>query len=105
MSDLESKLVQQIKWAGLPEPTLQFRAVPGRKFRWDLAYPEKMLLVEVQGGIWNVGAHSSGVGINRDLEKANLATLLGYRCLLVTSNHIRSGQALAWIQEALGVKK
>ena len=103
MSDLESTLAQQITWAKLPAPVEQFRAIPGRRFRWDLAWPAQKLLVEVQGGIWTGGKHSTGVGVTRDCEKANLAALAGFRCLAVTSNHITSGKALRWIQEALGV--
>ena len=51
--------------------------------------------------IWVRGGHSTGTGITRDCEKLNLATLAGWRTLQVTKDHVKSGQALAWIQEAL----
>ena len=100
-SKLELTLAFQIRAAGLITPVVEFKAVPGRRYRWDFAWPEQKLLVEVQGGIWTKGGHSTGKGITRDAEKANLATLAGYRCITVTGDQIKSGQALRWIQAAL----
>lgn len=101
MSRLEETLFWQIRLAGLPLPEREFRALPDRWFRWDLAWPDRRLLLEVQGGVWKKGGHSSGAGINRDTEKGNLATLAGWRQLHVTVNQIRSGQALEWVTRAL----
>ena len=105
MSDLEDTLAFQLRLAGLPIPLREFKAIPSRRFKWDFAWlckpGEFGLLVEVQGGIWQKGGHSTGKGITRDAEKLNLATLAGYRSLIVTAEHIKSGQALKWIQQAL----
>ncbi len=104
ISDLERALAFQIRAKGLPKPMTEFQAIPGRKYRWDFAWPLpgwSALLVEVQGGIWKPGGHSTGKGITRDCEKANLAVLAGWRVLHVTREHIESGQALKWITEAL----
>jgi len=100
-SHLEETLLYQIRIAGLPTPTREFKAVIGRRFRWDFAFEHQKLLVEVQGGIWTKGKHSTGVGITRDAEKLNFATCAGWRCLCVTGDQIKSGQALRWIQKAL----
>jgi len=104
-SHLEQALAFQFRLAGLPIPIQEYKAIPGRRFRWDFAFlgkpGESVLLIEIQGGIWKPGGHSSGIGITRDCEKLNLATLAGYRCLAVTKEHIESGQALKWIQQAL----
>ena len=101
MSALEDLLFGQIKLCGLPEPIREHLAIPGRRFRFDFYWPEPKLLVEVQGGVWSKGGHTSGIGMNRDSEKMNLAVLLGFRCLSVTSNQIKSGKAVAWIKEAV----
>lgn len=100
---LEDALVQQIQLAKLPEPVREMEVVPGRKFRVDLAWPDQRVCVEVQGGIFakERSGHSTGAGIQRDAEKANLIVLAGWRLLKVTSNHIESGQALTWIEQAL----
>lgn len=101
MSKLEDTLFMQIKLAQLPMPVREFRAIKGRRFKWDFAWEEHRLLVEVQGGTFMPGksAHSSGVGVNRDCEKANLATLNGWRILSFDSKQVKSGQALRWLQE------
>ena len=101
MSHLEVMLDDQLCLAGITPEDTEFFAIPGRRFRWDFAWPSKKLLVEVQGAIWVKGGHSTGTGITRDAEKLNLATLAGWRTLIVTAEHIKDGKALAWIQEGL----
>lgn len=100
-SDLERALAFQIRAKGLQEPLWEFRAIPRRRYRFDAAWTHQRLLVEVQGGIWKPGGHSTGNGITRDCEKLNLAVLAGWRVLHVTAEHIKSGQAIRWIEEAL----
>lgn len=101
-SELESRLAIQILGARLPAPTEQHRFHPTGRWRFDLAWPEQMLAVEIQGGIYIGGRHSRANGYNGDCEKHNEAVLLGWRLLLVTTDHVSSGQALAWIERALG---
>lgn len=57
-------------------------AIPGRKFRFDFAWPAERVAVEIQGGTFAAGrsAHS-GASIRRDHEKHNLATLHGWRLI------------------------
>lgn len=101
MSHLEDTLWNQIHLAKLPVPEREYQAIPGRRFRWDFAWPTEQdgaLLVEVQGGTWNTGAHGRGSGISRDCEKLNLATLNGWKILQFTSDQIRDGKALACLQ-------
>ena len=102
-ANLENILAFQIRAAGLPTPKREFRAINGRRFRWDFAWIEHRLLLEVQGGTFSSGkmGHNSGLGLHRDMEKANLATLAGWRVLAVAERHIKTGKALQWIQEAL----
>ena len=107
MSGLEEVLAFHIKAKGLPVPDREYPAIPGRRFRFDFAWPCERLLVEVQGGTWGKGgkggpaAHSGGVAASRDCEKRNLAVLLGWRCLDVTTDQIRTGKAIRWIEQAL----
>lgn len=58
-----------------------------------------------EDGIWSVGAHSTGSGISRDMEKTILAQLEGWRVFPVSGEHIKSGKALSWIQQALHMGK
>ena len=102
MSHLEVMLDDQLCLAGITPEETEYQAIPGRKFRFDFAWPSKRVLVEVQGAVFVRGGHSTGVGITRDALKSNLAVLAGWKPLVVTAAHIKSGEALAWIQEALG---
>lgn len=104
-SNLERALAFQIRAKGLPKPQTEFLAIPGRKYRFDFAWanlgPGMGLLVECNGSTWIKGGHSTGTGIARDYEKMILAQLLGWRVFPVTGDHITSGQAIRWIEEAL----
>ena len=100
-SQLEAELALQIKALGLPEPIREYQAIKGRKFRFDFAWLEHKLLVEVNGGTYTKGAHSTGAGIARDYEKANLAQLAGWRVLLFDGKSVKDGTAVEVIRQAL----
>ena len=104
MSQLEDLLAQHMQYAGLPTPEREYRFAPPRRYRADFAYPEKMLLIEVEGGVWTQGRHSRGAGFTNDCGKYNLAAKLGYRVLRFTSNMIKDGLALRTIEEVLNEK-
>ena len=100
MSALEDELYFQMQAIGL-EPIREYPAILGRKFRFDFALEEPMILIEVQGGTWSAGkmAHNSGTGIRRDCVKLNLAQLAGWKVLQFTSDMIRDGEALATLEK------
>ena len=100
-SALEAELALQIKALGLPEPVREYRAIAGRKFRFDFAWLEQRLLIEINGGTYTKGAHSTGQGIARDYEKANLAVLHGWRVLTFDGKAVKSGEAVETIRKAL----
>lgn len=56
----------------------EYRAIPGRRFKFDYAHLESRVLIEVNGQIHQKGGHSSGAGLLRDYEKLNLAHSLNY---------------------------
>jgi hypothetical protein len=60
-------------------PVVEFRHIPGRRFRLDYAWPDHRIGLEVQGGIWIRGKHSRGAGQKIDMEKNNLGILHGWR--------------------------
>lgn len=102
---LEETLQFQCGATGLPVPVRQFPFTASLKRRHaaDLAWPELKLLVEIQGGIWRAdgGAHSTGKAIERDIEKQQLAVILGYALLPVTPQQVKSGKALEVVRQAL----
>lgn len=102
---LELDLLQQIRAVGLPGPAVQHRFCVSRRWRFDLSWgcPD-MLAVEVDGGTWSGGRHTRGAGYAADCEKCAEAVLGGWRVIRVTGDHIKSGQALGWIERALASK-
>ncbi len=59
----------------------EFKFHPTRKWRSDYYIPKLKLLIEKEGGIYTGQAHGSIKGILRDIEKYNMATILGYSVL------------------------
>ena len=101
MSKLEEQFALQLKAEGIEGWEREYKFHPERRFRLDFAFLTQKVGVEIQGGTWIAGRHSGGVGFERDCEKFNLATLFGWKILKFTGKHIKNGQAIEWIKEAL----
>lgn len=98
----ETVLLHDILDDGLPEPVQQFRAIPGRKFEWDLAWPLMHLLLEVQGGFHQAkSAHNYGSGLFRDAYKSSLAAIFGYRVLIIPTSWVEDRRAIIILRAAL----
>lgn len=98
-SGLELELLSQIRLLNLPEPEREYRFHPVRRWRFDLAYPEKKIAFEIEGGTWTGGRHVRGAGFEKDIEKYNEATRLGWKVYRFTSGMIQSGEALKMIEQ------
>lgn len=102
------ELVFQVKAARLPEPLREHRFHATRRWRFDVAWPQRTaspwvsaLAVEVEGGVYVKGAHTRGAHFESDCEKYAEALIHGWRVLRVTPRHIRDGRALQWIETLL----
>jgi hypothetical protein len=71
-------------------PVMEHKFHPTRKWRFDYAFPESMVAVEVEGGVWTGGRHTSGAGFLKDMEKYNTALLHGWRVYRVTPKTLTS---------------
>ena len=95
---MHSKVLAQL--VGFPDPATELLFHPKRKWRFDYAWEEQKLALEVHGGIHSGGRHTRGRGFVEDRAKMNEATLLGWTVLEVTPEHIKSGQLRAWLLAA-----
>lgn len=77
---------------------------PTRRWKFDFAFPDAMLAIEAEGGIWSNGRHTRGSGYVADLEKYNQAVLLGWRVLRFDSKSIKTGEAIKLTLQALQTK-
>lgn len=73
-----------------------------RKWRADFHLVGKMILVEVEGGIWSGGRHTRGKGYIGDMEKYNAATMLGYQVIRFSTEQVKSGLAIQQIEKMVG---
>ena len=99
--DYGETLAFQIQLAGLPQPQREFIFHKRRKWRFDLAWPDLLIAVEVEGGIWVGGRHVRGEGYEADCEKYNEAQLSGWMVLRFTPGMIKRGKAGAIIEKAV----
>lgn len=87
-SGLEKLAEIRILWAKLPKPVREYKFHPDRKWRFDFAWPDAMLAVELEGGIWTGGAHTRGKHFVSDCEKYNAATKMGWKILRYTTSNM-----------------
>ncbi len=75
-----------------------------RDWRFDFAWPDQMVALEMDGGGFVGGRHGTGPGIEKDCEKYSNAAAMGWRLLRVTPRQVKSGQAVDWIGKALEIR-
>jgi len=90
---------------GLEVPVTEYRFHDVRRFRFDFAWPEYKVALEVEGGVWSRGAHGRGSGIVRDIEKYNLATTMCWRIIRVQPNDLCMETTIKMIKETIKCQK
>lgn len=78
---------------------------PTRKWRFDFAWPQHRVALEIEGGAWSRGRHTRGRGFIADLEKYNEAACRGWIVIRTTPQHLETGQAGAWVARVIGLRK
>lgn len=119
MSQLEDSLYRQLWIAGMPTPEREYRfgaaaaGGPGKglrarlaeaglkDWRFDMAWPNLMLAVEVEGGAWVGGRHTRGKGFLEDLRKYQAAQMMGWTVYRTAGELIKSGEAVNTIEELI----
>ncbi|GAJ77628.1 hypothetical protein JCM18905_3519 [Vibrio sp. JCM 18905] len=91
MSQLEKLLLQHIRALKLEVPMSEYRFHETRRWRFDFAYPDQLLAIEVEGGTWSNGRHNRAKGYEADCEKYNMAALRGWTVLRFTGGHDQKG--------------
>jgi hypothetical protein len=125
--DWETALYEQICDEGLPKPLREVGFHEHRKWRFDFAWPERLIAVEVEGGIWgNVvhchkcgvqvlqrlanggfakvrtgGRHQSGTGFTADCLKYSEAAIYGWSVVRVTPSMIQDGTAIQLVKRLI----
>jgi hypothetical protein len=110
-------LLTRIRQTGLPEPTLEYQFDETRRWRFDLAWLDRLypVAVEINGGTWArkgaercpvcgqvpVGRHVTGKGYENDREKINAATERGWRVFEYTTRQVLDDEAIEQLERVL----
>jgi len=119
MSYLEESLKIQMMALKLPDPIQEYRfaAIETggtgkgsrkrikeaglRDWRFDFAWPDIKLAVEVEGGAYINGSHNRGAGFEGDLEKYDRAMRLGWNIYRCGAKLVKNGEALKTIERLI----
>ncbi len=98
----EAEFERQLNGAGITDYVTEHRFDETRKWRFDFAWPEFKVAVEVEGIVYNGrGRHQTAKGYEGDCYKYNAALLRGWRVLRFVPAMISKGEALSMTVEAL----
>ena len=102
-SELETDFAAAlVPWVSIPTPVREWRFHTTRRWRFDFAWPQHMVAVEIDGLVWHAqgkGRHQTVQGIVADCEKYEAAHLLGWFVYRVPGPWVADSQRL---QETLG---
>lgn len=103
MSELEEAMAGSLRMNRLPEGVREYLFAEGlkRKWRFDFAWPGAKVALEVEGGTWHNGRHARGKGIEKDIEKYNMAALLGWMVVRATTDMVHDNRAAEVVRAAL----
>ena len=79
----------------------EYKFHPTRRWRFDYAVPVHKIALEVEGGVWTGGRHTSPKGFLGDIEKYNTATLMGWRVFRTTPEGLYKQSTINMIKEAI----
>jgi very-short-patch-repair endonuclease len=100
---LEKIFKQHLMAVGLKSKFLcEYEFHDERMWRFDFAWPDKMLAIEVEGGTkYGNSRHSYGKGFDDDALKYNTASAMGWTLFRFSAHMITSGKAILFIEDFL----
>jgi len=108
MSQLSNELFAKLEKGGVPAPEFEYAFAPTvdgksvRRWKFDAAWPDHMVAVEVDGGTFAGGRHTRGQGHAQDAVKRNVAQCLGWTVIVLTGRDKFKGRAARAVQAAFG---
>lgn len=106
-TDWGQVLIDKVVAIGLPMPTREYQFHADRRWKLDLAWRDRLVACEIEGGIWMQTKTGRGKGhahpkrFLQDVEKYNELALYGWTLIRVTPEMIEDGRALDWLDRAL----
>lgn len=104
-SDGERAFETQLKYANATHYRREYQFDAARRWRFDFAWLEQQVAVEIEGGTWQNGRHIRPAGFEADCKKYNEAALQGWLVLRVTTAMVDSGEAVTLVGRALWARR
>ena len=110
-SALELLFDRQVVGAGLPTPVKELKFHSVRRWRFDFAFKEYQVAVEIEGGTYSHGKEKNGkeqksrhltpTGFYNDCHKYAEAAILGWTVIRADAKMIKNGEALELVHRAM----
>jgi hypothetical protein len=101
----EEKFISQLEEFGFPTPEEEYKFLDSRRFRFDFAWPQVYIAVEIEGGTWVAGRHSRGAGFESDCVKYNFAARDGWRVYRFTTAMVKSREGIYFLVDAWPLRR
>ncbi|ODN41053.1 hypothetical protein BGC07_18500 [Piscirickettsia litoralis] len=104
MSAGERVFHMQCKLEKITMPEQEYQFHDSRKWRFDFAWPEQKIAVEVEGGTYakrTKSRHTTGVGFDGDCEKYNAAAENGWRVFRYSTKQVNAFIAIRQMKRVL----
>ena len=99
--DMIDIFVEYVKKSLGATPVKEYLFHDKRKWRFDYAFPEYKIALEVEGGVHTAGRHIRPRGFLGDMEKYNSAAVLGWLVLRTTPDQLRTLSTVEMIRGAI----
>lgn len=93
LGDPNDFFVRMLK-AAFPDAVPEYKFHPKRRWRIDWFLPEVNVGIEIEGGIWTHGRHTRPSGFLKDVEKYNIAALMGIKVYRIPHSDLKSAQKI-----------
>ena len=99
----EKCFFQALQKLDIPIPTKEYQFHHKRKWRFDYAFIDYKMAIEVEGGIWIQGRHTRPQGYINDMEKYNEANLMGWKIIRVAPKDLLKRETIDLIKRGLNI--
>lgn len=101
---IDSLVIAQAKEAYLKTPVAELMFAKPRKWRFDYAFLDWKIALEIDGGLFlkGGGRHNRGASMLKDYEKLNTAACMGWKVIHLTPQQVRRGELTRWLKLATG---
>lgn len=82
-------------------PVKEYQFHPDRRWRFDYAFVEAKVALEVEGGVHTAGRHIRPKGFLNDMDKYNTASVMGWCLLRTTPDRLLSSDTLNMLSTAI----